>query len=93
MVRVDIVVPIAGAAAGAWPICAMLGNEPGAQRQEQSHAPPATSVPTPEAIAPGAPTAGGGADAAGGAAEATPPVAAWLLVSVVVWCCEATCVC
>jgi len=73
LVSVDIVVPTAGTAAGAWPICAMLGNEPGAQRHEQSHAPPATIVPTPEAICPGAPTAG--ADAITAGAEATPCVA------------------
>lgn len=64
----SVVAPTAGAC-GAWAAAGAappIGNDPVPHRHEQSHPPAAFSVPVPEAMAPGLPTA------AGLAAGATP---------------------
>lgn len=58
MATVDRVVP---AGAGAWPMAAMLGNEPAPQRHAQLQDPSELRIPDPEATAPGEPTETAGA--------------------------------
>lgn len=58
LATVDRVVP---AGAGAWPMAAMLGNEPAPQRHAQLQDPSELRVPDPEATAPGEPTETAGA--------------------------------
>jgi hypothetical protein len=58
MATVDRVVP---AGAGAWPMAAMLENEPAPQRHAQLQDPSVLRVPDPAATAPGEPTETAGA--------------------------------